>query len=141
LRSSERHLHGGLWKDAGRTTAAATLRPRGCSGYLRSLWWEISFEAGLFAAGRYARGRRGTRFFAAAPGLRGPFRSFAHKLHGHQTGDEFFCADAVEINRSTLDIGFSHDSKSVLNMLDALPFGKNLHNCLLVYYRQLRDNS
>jgi len=53
----------------------------------------------------------------------------------------FFCADAVEINRSTLDIGFSHDSKSVLIMLDALPFGKNLHNCLLVYYRQLRDNS
>jgi hypothetical protein len=99
-----------------------------------TLDWEISFERGLLATSRNTCRGCGARLLAAAPGFRGPFGSFADQFHAHQAGDEFLRSDAVEINRSALDVGFSHDSKSILAMLDALSFGKNLHNCLLVWY-------
>jgi len=84
---------------------------------------------------------RGARLLAAATGFRGTLGSFTHQFHRHQTGDEFLCPNTVEINRRTLDIGFSHDSKSILIVLDALAFGKNLHNCLLVLLPLLRGAS
>ena len=56
-----------------------------------------------------------------------------------KSGDELFHTYAVEINRGPLTVGFRHDSISVLVVLDALPFGKNLHNYLL-YFWSLREH-
>jgi hypothetical protein len=86
----------------------------------------------LLAASRYASCRRGAGLLAAPPWLRGFFRSFANQFHGHQDGDELLEANAIEIDCRALAIGFSDDPKSVLLVLDALSFGENLHNCLLV---------
>ena len=83
---------------------------------------------------RYFSGRSRAGFLAAAPGLRGPLGRFAHQLHGHQAGDKFLQADAVKIDRGALGVGLRHDSVSILLVLDALPFGKNLHNCLLICF-------
>jgi hypothetical protein len=96
------------------------------------LGWQYSDDYELFAASRYSSGRRCSGLLAAAAGLRGSFRSFADQFHGHQDGNEFLEANAVEINGGALGVGFSHDAKTVLLVLDALTFGKNLHNCLLV---------
>jgi hypothetical protein len=88
----------------------------------------------LLAAGRYACGCGCACLLAATTGLCGTFGSFADQLHNHDAGYELLGANAVEIDRGTFAIGFGHDPKTVLIVLDALPFGKNLHNNLLVYF-------
>jgi len=85
----------------------------------------------LIAASGHTCSRRCAGFLAAASGLRGSFRSFADQFHGHQAGDEFLKANAVEIDGGALDVRFGHDPESILLVLDALPFRKNLHYCLL----------
>src|SRR5689334_16467117 len=79
-------------------------------------------QSGLLATGRNACGGGCACLLAAAPWFRGTFGSLADQFHAHQAGDELFCPDTVKINCRTLDIGFSHDPKPVLIMLDALTF-------------------
>jgi hypothetical protein len=99
---------------------------------LNTLGWEISRVRELLAGCRDFCGRGGAGFLATPAGFRRPFGRFAHELHSHEAGDELLQANTVEINRRSLGVGFRHDSVSVLLVLDALPFGKNLHNCLLI---------
>src|ERR1700731_2449575 len=94
---------------------------------------KISLGLGLLTAGSNACCSSGARLLATAAWFRGTLGSFAHKFHGHQAGDEFLGPHTVEINGRTLNIGFGHNSKSILIVLDALAFGKNLHNCLLSF--------
>src|SRR6266849_3593220 len=95
-------------------------------------------ERGLAEAGRDPRGCLLRRFLAAALGLRGTFGSFADQFHAHQAGDEFLHANTIEINGSPFGVGVSYDPESVLFVLDALSFGENLHNCLLICCQQPR---
>src|SRR5579864_9019399 len=127
-------LAGELGRPAGQRISPRRLRMRTPAAICGGPWSGRLRSVDLLAAGRDARGGCGACLLAAAPWFRGTFGSLADQFHAHQAGDELLCPDTVEINRRTFDIGFSHDPKPVLIMLDALTFGKNLHNCLLICF-------
>jgi|SRR5580704_16036494 hypothetical protein len=104
-----------------------------------ALCLEFSRDGELLAGSSNFRGSSRAGFLASAARLRGTLGRFADEFHGHEAGDELLHADAVEINRRSLGVGFGYDSVSILVVLDALPFGKNLHNCLLICHWHLRS--
>jgi hypothetical protein len=105
-----------------------------CAGIGAQGWGVFNDRALAVACGSGSDARccRGAGLLTAAAGLRGTFGSFANQFHGHEASDKLLQTYAIEIDGRAFGIGFRDNSKSVLLVLDALPFGKYLHYCLLM---------